>query len=103
MSATFKKQKEDFTCGNCGARVVGNGYTNHCPECLWSKHVDVYPGDRKERCGGMMEPVGVEQRGQKEYTILHQCVVCNLVRGNKVVMNDSFAAVTRIAEITGYV
>ena len=26
--------------------MKGNGYTNHCPKCLWSKHVDINPGDR---------------------------------------------------------
>ena len=32
------KNKEDFICENCGAFVVGTGYTSHCPQCLWSKH-----------------------------------------------------------------
>jgi hypothetical protein len=59
MSTVFKKTKEDFVCEHCGKPVVGNGYTNHCPECLWSKHVDVNPGDRAATCLGLMEPVGV--------------------------------------------
>jgi len=56
----FQKRKEDFTCGNCRLSVKGNGYTNHCPRCLWSLHVDVNPGDRSEVCRGMMRPIGVE-------------------------------------------
>ena len=55
----FQKNVEDFVCGNCGGEVVGNGYTNHCPKCLWSKHVDINPGDRAEKCGGMMKPISV--------------------------------------------
>ena len=37
---TFIRKTEDFICENCGAVVVGNGYTNHCPACLYSKHVE---------------------------------------------------------------
>ena len=56
---TFIRKTEDFICENCGAVVVGNGYTNHCPACLYSKHVDRSPGDRAADCGGLMEPVAV--------------------------------------------
>ncbi len=59
-TANFQRTKEDFACERCGLFVRGNGYTNHCPQCLWSKHVDVNPGDRQETCRGLMEPVGME-------------------------------------------
>ena len=70
----FQKRKEDFVCEHCGAEVKGNGYTNHCPKCLWSKHVDIFPGDRLEDCGGLMEPVAVEAKKAGKYTIVHKCV-----------------------------
>lgn len=79
MSEVFKKVKEDFVCGHCGAAVVGNGYTNHCPKCLWSKHVDINPGDRAEDCGGLMAPLEVEMQGG-EYVITHKCEDCGLIR-----------------------
>ena len=53
MSATFIRKTEDFICEHCGREVRGNGYTNHCPYCLWSKHVDINPGDRAAGCGGL--------------------------------------------------
>ncbi len=56
----FQRRIENFTCGNCGAEIVGGGYTDHCPFCLFSKHVDVNPGDRNAKCGGVMKPVAVE-------------------------------------------
>ena len=56
----FNRRIEDFTCEHCGTEVHGNGYTNHCPNCLWSKHVDINPGDRAADCGGLMEPIAVE-------------------------------------------
>ena len=75
----FKRTKEDFICEHCGANVVGTGYTNHCPECLWSKHVDIDPGDRAAECGGMMEPIAIEGSTPK-YRILHKCERCGYER-----------------------
>ena len=56
----FQKRVEDFCCENCGTEVTGNGYTNHCPKCLYSKHVDINPGDRLNSCGSMMKPTNIE-------------------------------------------
>ncbi|MFA6992594.1 MAG: RNHCP domain-containing protein, partial [Candidatus Gracilibacteria bacterium] len=41
MPKRFSRTIEDFVCEKCGAKVKGDGYTNHCPKCLWSKHVDI--------------------------------------------------------------
>ncbi len=85
----FQRKKEDFICGHCGTPVTGNGYTNHCPQCLYSKHVDIHPGDRAETCKGLMEPIGVElNHGQ--YTIIHRCVKCKAVKKNKSVPEDNY-------------
>lgn len=85
----FIKVEEDFTCVNCGLRVKGSGYTNHCPECLWSLHVDrSTPGDRMSGCGGAMEPIGVEKRNG-EWRILHKCNECGKTIFNKVSKNDN--------------
>jgi hypothetical protein len=43
----FQRTIEDFECERCRMLVTGSGFTNHCPACLWSKHVDVHPGDRQ--------------------------------------------------------
>lgn len=92
----FQKKEEDFICEHCGANVVGDGYTNHCPKCLWAKHVDVNPGDRAEICKGMMEPVGVEVRGG-EYTLLHRCQKCGFERKNKSAQVDDFDAIVALS------
>jgi len=41
----FTKIDEEFICENCGHKVNKLGYTcrNHCPICLYSKHVDINP------------------------------------------------------------
>ena len=71
----FTKTVEDFTCAHCGATVSGNGYTNHCPKCLYSCHVDNTPGDRAATCGGMMAPIAVEKSGEG-FIITHKCEKC---------------------------
>ena len=76
--------------------VEGDGYTNHCPECLWSKHVDVFLGDRKGECLGMMEPVSVTIKN-KEYTIIHKCSVCGVEKPNKASPKDNFDMVVQIS------
>ncbi len=93
---TFIKNKEDFFCEQCGTKVTGTGYTNHCPQCLWSKHVDVDPGDRASNCGGMMSPDAIEVVGE-ESVIVHQCTKCKHVKRNKVAKGDDYATVIAVA------
>ncbi len=92
----FKRTREDFICEKCGTTVEGSGYTNHCPECLWSKHVDIFPGDRAEECGGMMEPVKVEKKG-KEYIIIHKCIKCGLEKPNRAIKEDNFQMIIQVS------
>jgi len=91
MSQQFQKRVEDFVCENCGVKVVGNGYTNHCPRCLFSKHVDINPGDRVARCGGMMEPMRVESRSG-EFIIIHRCQKCGYEKPNRADKDDDLDA-----------
>jgi len=85
---SFQKRVENFICAHCGAEVAGTGYTNHCPRCLWSRHVDVHPGDRSAACLGMMEPTALEGSSPK-YRILHRCEQCGFERVNDVQKEDS--------------
>lgn len=97
MSKKFQKTVEDFICEHCGFHVSGNGFTNHCAKCLWSKHVDVYPGDRASGCGSMMEPVRVEKE-KKGYMLVHHCTSCGYEKPNKVSPEDDFQAVVDLVK-----
>lgn len=97
MTLKFKKKKEDFICKKCGQKVSGTGYTNHCPFCLWSKHVDIYPGDRASDCGGMMEPIGVELE-KNVYHLILKCKKCGATKRNKVQEEDDFTKVIEIVK-----
>ncbi len=92
----FQRKIEDFTCNHCSFFVKGSGYTNHCPKCLWSRHVDTNPGDRAEGCLGMMEPIGVEKRNSG-HIILHRCQKCGKTQRNKLASEDDFDAVVGVS------
>jgi len=88
----IKKKVEDFICEKCGSAIKGNGYTDHCPNCLWSKHVDVVPGDREENCHGMMTPISVEFKSG-EYIVHYQCIKCRYKHRVKTAKDDDFECI----------
>jgi len=92
----FQKCIEDFICEKCGNKVEGKGYTDHCPQCLWSKHIDVNPGDRKSECGGLMEPIGAEVKNDK-YIIYYRCTKCGFKHRVKSTPDDNFDEIIKVA------
>ena len=85
-------RNEGFVCEHCGTTVtpLKNGSCrNHCPECLWSKHVDDVPGDRASSCGSLMECIAVEADSRRGWMLVHRCVRCSIVRRNKAAANDA--------------
>jgi hypothetical protein len=83
-----------FNCGHCGRPVTpdpyGSRHRNHCPWCLWSRHVDDRtPGDRASPCGGAMEPVAVWSRVDGEWAIIHRCATCGHLKSNRIAGDDS--------------
>lgn len=88
---TARGANASFTCDVCGADVppLANGSVrNHCPHCLWSRHVDVWPGDRAADCGGAMRPVAVEWSGKKGWVLRHRCERCGAERRNRAALDD---------------
>ncbi|MGH2503634.1 MAG: RNHCP domain-containing protein [Ktedonobacterales bacterium] len=95
---------ESFTCGYCGQRIgplpSGGRNRNHCPFCLYSRHVDAErSGDRASPCKGMMEPIGVFERPNGEEVIVHRCLVCGFERFNRVGADDDEAQVAELPRI----
>ncbi|HEV8601358.1 MAG TPA: RNHCP domain-containing protein [Patescibacteria group bacterium] len=93
MSSSFIRQKENFVCENCGQKVQGDGYTNHCPKCLFSKHVDINPGDRLNMCQGLMKPKELAIKHGRTL-IVHQCVRCKTTKKNISSKNDNLEVLT---------
>lgn len=94
----FVKNDNGFVCENCGKEVPPLGYSsrNHCPFCLYSKHVDVNPGDRAADCGGLMRPNDVAVDSRKGFIITHKCNICGAERRNKMQSDDDTALLIKL-------
>lgn len=89
--------RESFKCGHCkafiGPTVSGGRHRNHCPLCLYSRHVDDRtPGDRASACRSLMAPVGTFHRPKGEQVIVHRCLGCGLERHCRVAADDNIVA-----------
>lgn len=93
-----------FTCSHCGSAVSldapGTSHRNHCPACLWSRHLDKNaPGDRESRCAAGMEPIAVTVRGEDRWVLIHRCLDCGRLRLNKTALDDNPLALLQIATL----
>jgi len=94
----------DFTCKHCGrivsalSAVSGVIHRNHCPYCLYSRHMDLFkPGDRLCACKSLMMPVGLTlkkcrdkyaQEPQGELMLIHRCTGCGALSINRIAADD---------------
>ena len=94
----FNKLDENFICENCNKNVSSLGYTSrdHCPYCLYSKHVDINPGDRNNPCKGLLEPIDIE-KFKDTYKIIYKCKKCNKIHKNIIANDDSMDEIIKIS------
>jgi DNA-directed RNA polymerase subunit RPC12/RpoP len=103
----FKILNEAFTCDNCGGEVAPTARTtprDHCPLCLYSKHVDVNPGDRANPCRGLLKPIGIHLDSKKDYIIIYRCDRCGSRVRTKAILEDENGAdnMEKIIELSSY-
>lgn len=93
----FTMVDEEFICENCHAKVSKLNYTarDHCPFCLYSKHVDILPGDRNNPCHGLLKPIDVE-KFKDSYKIIYQCEKCHELHKNKIANDDNYEKILEI-------
>ena len=93
----FNMIDEEFICENCGKKVNKLNYTarDHCPFCLYSKHVDISPGDRSNECCGLLVPIDIE-KFKDSYKIIYKCEKCNQMHKNIIANDDSFEEILNI-------
>jgi|GEM_PF-244853 len=89
---------DSFRCGHCkrfiGPLPSGGHHRNHCPFCLYSRHVDATrSGDRASTCKALMQPIGTFQRRNGEHVIVHRCLGCGFERFNRIAADDDFELV----------
>jgi hypothetical protein len=92
---------EEFKCGHCrtfvGPPLAGGRHRNHCPLCLYSRHVDCRrPGDRLDECRSLMAPAGTWFRRNGEQVIVHRCLGCDVERHCRVAADDNLIACMRL-------
>ena len=92
---SFIPRQEPFICEHCEAEVtpLSRGtYRDHCPKCLWSKHVDAEgPGDRASECQGLLQPIAIDQDGKKGWVIVYACERCGKEGSNRAAPDDEIA------------
>ena len=95
----FNMLDEEFICENCGKKVKKLDYTarDHCPFCLYSKHVDIMPGDRSNPCKGLLRPIGIEKH-RDTYKILYQCEKCHQFHKNIMASDDDMNLIIEISK-----
>ena len=89
---------EDFKCENCGKLVSKLNYSarDHCPYCLYSKHVDNNPGDRINLCHGMLKPIGIE-KFKDSFKIIYQCEKCKKLHKNIIAKDDDMDLIIKLS------
>jgi len=97
-----RSRPQSFRCQHCRMDVSldapGTAHRNHCPNCLWSRHLDDHrPGDRSADCRSGMEPLAVAVRGDGEWLLVHRCTGCGLVRLNRTASDDQPLLLVRLA------
>jgi len=95
----FHKNDESFICENCNRKVEPLKYSSrdHCNYCLYSKHVDINPGDRLNTCKGMLMPIGIE-KFKDTYKIVYRCNKCNIVHKNIMANDDDMDKIIEISK-----
>ena len=100
---SLNRPGEAFLCAHCGTTVpgaaIGTSQRNHCPHCLHSLHVDVVVGDRRNLCGGIMEPITLWVRHGNEVALLHRCRRCGFIRSNRIAGDDDRMALQNLSRL----
>ena len=94
----FTMIDEMFICENCGCNVPALNYTarDHCPNCLYSKHVDIMPGDRLNACKGLLAPIGIEKY-KNTYKIIYKCLKCGQIHKNIMANDDNYDLIIKLS------
>lgn len=101
-----------FECAHCHALVsidpllAGVQNRNHCPYCLWSRHMDLQEaGDRLSACRAPMRPAALTLKqshkkynrfGQGELMLVHLCLECERTSINRIAADDVAEQILRV-------
>lgn len=92
-----------FVCKHCRRNVSlvshGTRHRNHCPWCLWSLHVaqSRKQHDRMSQCQDVMEPIGISTQSDGEWSLVHRCRGCGVIKTNRIAGDDDTIALLCLA------
>ena len=102
----------DFRCLHCQGYVssdpllAGVRNRNHCPYCLWSRHLDwQQAGDRLSVCRAAMKPIGLSlKRSRNRYAgeqagelmLIHCCQDCGKIALNRIAADDDAGSLLKV-------
>ena len=104
-------QEDGFLCKQCKAFVSSASFLsgvqnrNHCPYCLYSRHLDLYEaGDRLSACKSPMKPIGLTTKvsrkkygtGHGELMLVHLCIDCDRLSINRIAADDDFETIVAL-------
>jgi len=94
----FTMKDDEFTCEYCNKLIKPLGYTarDHCPYCLYSKHVDIMPGDRNNNCLGLLKPIGIE-KFKDTFKIIYKCQKCGQNHKNIMAKDDDMNLIIELS------
>ncbi len=95
----FTKLDEEFICEKCKQKIKKLNYTtrDHCNHCLYSKHVDINPGDRQNPCKGLLKPIGIE-KFKNTYKIIYKCEKCKQTHKNIMATDDNMDLIIELSK-----
>ena len=110
----YSEINAEYICAHCHNHVSvaklfsGVNNRNHCPYCLWSRHMDLLEaGDRLSACKGLMHPVGLTHKPSRnkyaaqaigELMLIHQCVECEAISINRIAADDVLDVILDVFE-----
>ena len=96
----FTMINNSFACENCKNKVSKHpswSARNHCPNCLYSKHLDwEFPWDRASKCLGLMKPVWLDHRKNKGLMLVHECQKCKKKMLNRIAEDDDWELIREL-------
>ena len=99
-----RPRQSSFRCVHCRLDVPtdapGTAHRNHCPNCLWSRHLDVGPGRSRIRLpvSRLWSRSRSPSARTAKWVLIHRCNGCGtLFVGNRIAGDDNPLLLVRIA------
>jgi hypothetical protein len=121
MNKRIQTKNGDFICRHCGNFVSADPLLsavrnrNHCPHCLWSRHLDLYQaGDRLSACKALMRPIGLTlKKTNKRYAtfssgevmLVHLCSEpgeCGEISINRIAADDDGEKIVHLLQASAH-